>query len=303
LSAGRAAASAPIGAQLLGLVEACGARVSGAKELTTLPSPVVERAAWRLELDDGRVLKGRVFPLASDAERFRELHACLPQPGFPRLLGQSGRAVLLEWVPGEPAPPEPCPAFLRRCGRLLGRLHAAALPTGAPARLASDATHLPRDLGAELRELAAAGALGAEEALRLAALAERDRPAHAERGLAHLDLAPDNVVVDAAGDPWLVDNATLCIAPLDYDLARTFYRWPLRAEQRAAFLAGYRELRDPSGFETARGYWSLCAALQSALLRTRRRSGAVGVPVAELRRLLAGAGAPAHAPAREAHRT
>jgi hypothetical protein len=292
LSTGRPAPSAPIGADLLGLIEACGARLSGAKELTILPSPVVERAAWRLELADGRVLKGRVFPLASDAARFRELQACLPRPGFPRLLGQRGRAVLLEWVPGEPVPSEPDPAFLRRCGRLLGRLHRAAFPAGAPVRLASDATDLPRDLGGDLRELVAAGALGGGEADRLAALAEGSRPARAARGLAHLDLSPENVVVDASGAPWVVDNATLCIAPLDYDLARTFYRWPLRAKQRAAFLDGYRELRDPTGFEAARDYWSLCAALQSALLRIRRRSGDVAPPVAELRRLLADVGAP-----------
>jgi hypothetical protein len=284
--------SAPIGAELIDLVEACGARLSGAKELTTLPSPAASRAAWRLELDDGRVLKGRVFPLASDAERFRELQAGLPRPGFPRLLGQSGRAVLLEWAPGEPAPAEPSPSFLHRCGRLLGQLHRAAVPPDAEVRLASDATFLPRDLGGELRELAAGGALDAEEAEQLATLAERDQPAQAERGLAHLDVSPENVVVGAGGEPWVVDNATLCIAPLDYDLARTFYRWPMSGAERAAFLGGYRELRDPSGFEAARGYWSLCAALQSALLRLRRRSGDLGAPVAALRRLL-GTGAAA----------
>jgi hypothetical protein len=291
VSPSRPVPSAPIGADLLGLVEACGARLSGVKELTTLPSPVIERAAWRLELDDGRVLKGRVFPHAVDAERFGELQAGLPRPGFPRLLGQSGRAVLLEWVPGEPVPAEPSPSFLRRCGRLLGQLHRAPVPADAQARLASDATGLPRDLGGELLELAAAGALGAEEAEQLAALAERDQPAQAERGLAHLDLSPENVVVGASGEPWVVDNATLCIAPLDYDLARTFYRWPLSDAARAAFLDGYRELRHPGGFEAARGYWSLCAALQSALLRLRRRSGDVSAPVAALRRLLGGAAA------------
>jgi hypothetical protein len=85
-----------------------------------------------------------------------------------------------------------------------------------------------------------------------------------------------------------VDNATLCVAPLDYDLARTALRWPLPPVARQAFLDGYALWRDPAGFAAHADYWRICAGAHSARLRLERRVGDVAQPVASLRRVLQG---------------
>jgi hypothetical protein len=273
-------------AELAALVARAGAPLAAARELTTLPSPVLERPAWRLELSDGCVRKGRVFADAAEAERFAALAAYLPRPGFPRLLGREGRAVLLEWIPGEGIGAAPPLALLERCGALLGAVHRQRLPADAAQRFASGPTALPEPLAPLLDEIAAAGWLEPSEADALAALAQRAQPERCERGLAHLDFCGENLVVTPAAEPFCIDNATLAVAPLDYDLARTWMRWPLAPAARAAFLAGYRPQRDTAAFETGFDYWRICAHAHSARLRLRRRVGDVGAPVAGLRELL-----------------
>jgi aminoglycoside phosphotransferase (APT) family kinase protein len=275
-----------VNSELEALVRAQGAVPASACELTTLPSPVLERPAWRIELADGRIWKGRIFASAEEGERFAALAAHLPRPGFPALLAHAGRAALLEWIAGEPMPATPSAAQLRRAGELLGRLHRRPLPPDAETRFASPVSALPEPLAPRLAELAAGGLLAPRESEALAKLAERAFPAHCERGLVHLDFCAENLVLTGEGAPVAIDNATLCLAPLDYDLARTALRWPLPEPSRAAFLDGYRSVRDPSAYEAHADYWRVCAGVHSARLRMLRKTGDAGVPVAALRALL-----------------
>ena len=78
----------------------------------------------------------------------------------------------------------------------------------------------------------------------------------------------------------------MSIAPCDYDLARTWYRWPMTGEQRDAYLAGYRDHRDASAFLVHAPFWHIAALANGALFRHRRRSGAPALPLAALRALL-----------------
>jgi Ser/Thr protein kinase RdoA (MazF antagonist) len=278
--------AASLDPELAALAAKLGAPLVSARELTTLPSPVFDRPAWRIELADGRVLKGRVFGDVEEAARFAELAACLPARGFPMLRAHAGRAALLDWIEGSPMPALPPPALLRRCGELLGCLHRQKLPPDAEPRLSSGPSAVPEPLAPVLDEIAAAGAIEPRERDRLVALSERAFPARCERGLIHLDFCAENLLVSGQGEPWSVDNATLCIAPLDYDLARAALRWPLPPVARQAFLDGYRVWRDPAGFADHADYWRICAAAHSARLRLRRRAGDVATPVASLRRVL-----------------
>jgi Ser/Thr protein kinase RdoA (MazF antagonist) len=271
---------------LRALLERCGAPLANGHELTRLRSSVLERPAWRLELADGRALKGRIFADEGEAERFCALHRLLPERGFPQLVDRQGRAVLLEWVVGSPPPARPGARLLRDCGRLLGELHRATVPKAEAERLASPASRLPYPLDGELRTIAEAGWLEPGEAERLLAVSERARPEAPEAGLTHLDVCPDNLVVQPAGRPVLIDNATLSLAPLDHDLGRTWYRWPMDPPQREAFLSGYRERRATDAFQAAFPYWRICGLAFSAWLRVTRETGDVSTPVAGLRRVL-----------------
>ena len=63
-------------------------------------------------------------------------------------------------------------------------------------------------------------------------------------GLTHGDFAPDNFLVDAQGQLVCIDNETMRVDALDYDLARTILRWPLSGARRRAFLSAYSTYRD-----------------------------------------------------------
>jgi Ser/Thr protein kinase RdoA (MazF antagonist) len=276
-----------VGSDVRVLIERAGRPYRGASELTTLRSSVLERPAWRVDLEGGRSVKVRVFADADEAHRFRELHRHLPEKGFPRLLDHHGAAVLLEWVAGRPLPAEPDASVLRACGELLGRLHRVPAPPDAERRLASGASALPHSLADLFETLVEAARLTADEAARLLEVSERARPERCDRGLVHLDFCPDNLVLADSGTPASIDNATLSFAPLDHDLGRLWYRWPMTSAARGAFLEGYREHRDTRAFQAAFPYWRICGLAFSAWLRVGRRTGDAAVPLRGLREALA----------------
>jgi hypothetical protein len=89
-------------------------------------------------------------------------------------------------------------------------------------------------------------------------------------------------VLHADRGPVCIDNETLRIGPFDLDLARTFYRWPLSQDDRAAFLAGYGAGGGPAGI-THLPFWSLAAEIYSAFVRCRDGDHDADVPLAALR--------------------
>src|SRR5262249_61060727 len=98
-----------------------------------LPANGAGRGTFCLTLASGRLVKGRRLDAAADALRIRAVATALARPEMPRVLGQHGNALLEEWIEGEPigARRGDCdPAFLERCGRLLGAIHATPVPDG-----------------------------------------------------------------------------------------------------------------------------------------------------------------------------
>jgi hypothetical protein len=87
----------------------------------------------------------------------------------------------------------------------------------------------------------------------------------------------------------VVDNESLLVYACDYDLARTWYRWPMTRVQRQAFLAGYRRYRDP-GLAAARAtYWTILVLVDAALFRLRAGAPDAGRPLGRLGTLGRGA--------------
>jgi Ser/Thr protein kinase RdoA (MazF antagonist) len=280
-----AEAASVLGPDLLALARARGVPLAKIETVTALPSPVRSRGAFALHFADGTRLKGRRFETAARADRVARLRRALGA-GFAPMLGRRGDAMLLEWVEGPSlASLEAIPeAVLRRCGRMLGSFHARRVDAGpdAPVR-GSDEFFARLERDADL--LCGAGLLDAALATRVLADADARRPGETTHGAIHKDFCPENLVLAPDGALVCVDDATLALGPHDFDLARTWYRWPMGREERAAFADGYREHRGLASFERDFRFWATCALVGSASTRFRARAGRVGEPLERLRQL------------------
>jgi len=274
--------------------------------ITGLPANGLGRATFRLVLASGRVVKGRRLDALADALRIRAVVTALARPELPRILGQHGNALLEEWIEGKTIAPgtrtgrargdrhgDCDPAFLERCGRLLGAIHATPVPDGFSdgsswARRAWDPEAHRSRLEWSVGELIQAGALSSTTAVEVRAVAGAHLPREVPIGFVHRDFCAENLVRGrGCGDaPFVVDSGSVGIDALDLDLARTWYRWPLRAADRQAFEKGYREHRDPSPYVAHFPFWVIAVLTDAALFRIRARAARANVPLRRLERLV-----------------
>lgn len=257
-----------LGPELAELIAARGVAVAQVGDVTMLRAARRVSGAFRVELVDGTCLKARLMPSAARAREVATLLAAAGE-GFPAVLGVRDRALLLEWVDGRVLD-DPRPDVLRRCGTLLGALHTTRIPAdlAVEARAAlrtPDAFHarLEQQVGA-LRD---AGALTGDVARAAVDQAGRRRHADVSIGIAHGDLCGENIVWHPTRGPVSIDNGNLAVGHLDYDLARTFYRWPLREAERAIFLEGYATRRRPATFAREERFWMICAIVVGATVQ------------------------------------
>ncbi|HSQ00562.1 MAG TPA: aminoglycoside phosphotransferase family protein [Candidatus Dormibacteraeota bacterium] len=274
--------TAELGEDLAALVRAVGRPLSAATPLSRRGALAIA-TAFRLHFADGTVLKGSRLVAAADAARVAALAADL-RPLVPRVVASGGAALLSEWVDGESLVGVDWPdELLRRCGAAQAQVHVRAVPADDPSQAAQRSR---RQVVQWLDALAESGVLLAGERAALAELAARHAPAACATGISLGDYCADNIVCRASGEPCLIDLETLAIAPSDYDLGRTWYRWPMSAAQRAAYLDGYGAHRDASTFLAHLPFWHIAAMAEGALFRHRERRPDLGVPVAGLRGLL-----------------
>ena len=93
---------AQLGEDLWAIVQELDTGLAGVTTLTTLPSRWRSRAAFRLDLLDGRVVKARRFDSVTEAERVERLLRLLDRRCFPKALALRGAALLTEWAHGAP---------------------------------------------------------------------------------------------------------------------------------------------------------------------------------------------------------
>ena len=246
-----------LGPDLEALVAALHVPVRRIVTLTRLRAPGVQHASFRLELLDGRVLKGRRLPSAEHAARVTAILDVMDRRHFPPVVARRGEALLEEWRPGEPLDHATLdPARLRQCGGILGAVHRAAPPS-----VEVDPRARPEARLAAVRwqssTLLRAGALSAASRRHLIGLLEAELPADGAIGVIHRDFCAENLVWDASGHPHVVDNETMQLGALDFDLARTWYRWPMTDAQAIAFLDGYTAYRSPETFLASFVFWTV----------------------------------------------
>jgi thiamine kinase-like enzyme len=103
-------------------------------------------------------------------------------------------------------------------------------------------------------------------------------------GLTHGDFCAENLIVEKPDRIRIIDNEMLGVDALDWDVARTWYRWPMSRGQWAAYSEGYSQHRSLAEFEAHFRYWSVLVLLESAVWHVAKSTDAASIP---LRRLLA----------------
>jgi hypothetical protein len=266
-----------------------GARAARAVIISPLPSASARKRCYRIDLADGRTVKLRRSTSAREARQYAELVDALGEPRLARVLARRGDLTLEEWVPGTSL--DALAGLTRRQhaagGDFLGTLHAVRRLGGVALPRAVSTRTVRRRLLSDLRAVLAIGAISPDVGARLRAAAERHDPGIARAGVLHLDLCPENLVRGPGGLIRAVDNEGMRIGPTGFDLARAWYRWPMRPAAWRGFLAAYARHADAAPALAHFPFWQIAAVLQSARLRLTRGTPHAEIPVRALAALAA----------------
>jgi hypothetical protein len=243
-------------------------QVSHYRLLTTLATEQASRSAFRLLLRDGRTVKLRRMLEEGQAEQVHRLREGLP-PAFAGVLYRQGPVLIEDWVEGCPVKPD-CPEILQGAAGLLRLLHQAR-----PLRPASMDAYL-ESLDSCLTELEVAGMLSALQGLALRELALTRSPGVLSETLIHNDFCAENLVLSNDGRLFAIDNEAVRWGPVQLDLARVCYRWPMDWPR---FLECY-------GADDPAPFWHVLARARGAAARVRLGMPRVEEAVARLCELL-----------------
>jgi hypothetical protein len=236
---------------------------------------------------DGQILKLVRAASVQQAKLVERISRRLDAAVFSPVLERAGAVLLTPWIAGDP---------LDLAGWQAADVHAAAAILAALHRTPAQAIDAPQDvrvaayaarLDAQLIELVDGGLISAAERHAWYAAAETHAPARAPTGIIHRDLCAENLVRRACGALCVVDIETLTLGCYDYDLARTWYRWPLPAEQRVGFFETYAAAHAPARDALRHfPFWAICSMAMSATLRRRRDPAGAAAPLQRLRALV-----------------
>jgi Ser/Thr protein kinase RdoA (MazF antagonist) len=253
---------------------------------------------WRLDTDRGRYAVKELFYPSDETDAQADvafqraaLDAGVPMP---RPIAQPDGAVLLElerpdarmvafrayeWV--ELASPSRVPEP-RIAAALLARIQRLDSPAESP----MDpwfSTALGSDGWASLVDAVRAAAPpwldafervapGAEAAEAIVTAARLDRRQVADLRRCHLDFNPENVLLDTAGQPVVLDWENSGPAPYDQELAYAVLDFAAEPELARDFLHAYHEAGGPANI-VGRESFALAVAVQSHIADTYARSG------------------------------
>ncbi len=269
---------------LVALIDGTGLRLMEAFPIGMLTSPLIPRLTYRLQFENGVILKGRHLMSPRRARCFNEVVNAFAADAFSRVMASSREALLEEWVEGRSLSDVSGDSSLIHCsGQFLGRLHTCCQrplprPTTSP-------TDLLR-LGEDVQQLQSSSVLSRQEAVDLQHQLQEMMPRKVQRGIIHKDFCGENLIVRPSGAICCIDNLTMSRGPYDFDLARTWYRWPLAPAEWQTFLDGYAKFRSPAEFLQNFGYWSRRVILAAAAFRLKYQIADAESPIKLLRSLL-----------------
>jgi Ser/Thr protein kinase RdoA (MazF antagonist) len=214
-------------------------RIDNLKQINRVDPPMLVHGS------DGRLIKIRSFSSDATARAFLDFLGNQFWPHTGIVLGRCGRAIAEDWVHGESVTDNRYhPDQITNAGAALGSLHAPLAGHGARNVGWVNALHWVKSISDRICRLSRRGSIDGQDRERLLQLVDRYASDTLEYGLTHGDFAPDNLLVDAQGRLVCIDNETVGVDALDYDLTRTILRWPLSGARRHAFLSAYSAYRD-----------------------------------------------------------
>ncbi len=256
-----------LGESLETLVSTLGSPVMRVEPITVLP--VDDRQTFRFWLADGRSLKGRRFKSATRAEIVWRILSMANVSFLGRAVAHRGDAIVEEWIDGQPlVQGQVNDRLMREAGRLLGTLHSIPPPrTDNLGFEPVDARGWLRTSAESLQSLQEARLMSIARAKMLLEAMTTRMPATVRTGTIHRDLCPENLIADTSRRLISVDNGSMSVGSIEYDLCRVWYRWPMTARERAVFNEGYRELGEGGDVGAPSVFWALVVILNSARVR------------------------------------
>lgn len=242
------------------LLDALAVKIEAAQEITQLRSATQKKAVYKLTLTDGRILKARRHQSERHRLRVSSLMPLLSDLPLARVVAERGKVTLEEWVEGAALGDGGISREqIYAAGEILGLMHGkhrGELPVAAEE---SDAGWHLEKIRIHLETVVSSGSLTLEEAREIVTIADQCRPEMIETGVIHGDYCAENIVLTPAGELTLVDNEAVRVGPLDYDIARSWCRWPMVASQREAFADGYQRNRPMDRFYSHQRFWAIRA--------------------------------------------
>ena len=253
---------APDVSQLLSDLNVAGSeiyRIDNLKNIDRIDSPILVHGS------DGRLIKIRSFSSEAKARAFWDFLNNGFWPHTTIVLGRCGRAVAEKWVEGESVSDNKYhPDRISIAGAALGSLHASLAGNDEGDARWVNAASWVKSTSNRICRLSRRDTINQQSRKRLLQLVDRYAPDTFECGLTHGDFAPDNLLVDAQGRLVCIDNETVCVDSLDYDLVRTLLRWPLSGARRRAFLAAYSAYRDLRPTAHQSPFWLVAVLARAA---------------------------------------
>ncbi len=259
--------------------------------MTQLSVPGRPRGCYRLRLADGRIFKYRRMPTAQRAEMVERLTDLIDSPHIPRVLDRCGTGLLIEFVNARTLRRDDLtPKFIAEAASLQGRIHEMDVSDLLSEEPPPDAKKRASRLRASIGRLVSHHSLARREGDGLLELALSYAPRAIDSGLTHNDFCSQNILLTPGGNLVVVDNETVGIGPYEFDLARTWYLWPMKPSERAAYWESYSRHRDPVDFAASSLFWIIDVMVRSTLFRLKGRSPRAAIPLRKLRLILRGSG-------------
>ena len=252
--------------EILQFTKERGLNISEAKRVGSLAGERLVKRCYFLRLTDGQKLKVRRLRSSERAQEVEAILRVVGHPCFPAVLARRGSLLLEPWIEGLRIDPQSA-EVAERCGFLLGEFHARSFGEATSAETELPVKEQMTRLENAVQLLSVSQMLSDEDHRTLLATARRYQPDTAERGYIHGDFAPENIVADPQGKFVVVDNELVQEHPYDFDLARTWIRWPMTAQMKTRFLETYRSHRRTTSFQQSVHFWLLCALTRAVAFR------------------------------------